>query len=146
MGLRTAKDWNQFLLRFFVALGIWEVASVTLRTLLFSVFYYDPNLKSFFIPISQVVWVGPIVADLLQVFFLGILVSLAKLSLPYGIIGGLLAGIVFSVAAYAAPALAISQFTGAFPAKIVWLWVFYQTVLTLAISLVFSFTSDEEEN
>ncbi|EPG65219.1 hypothetical protein EHQ27_04055 [Leptospira wolffii] len=144
MGLRTAKDWNQFLLRFFVALGIWEIASVTLRTLLFSVFYYDPNLKSFFVPVSQIVWVGPIVADLLQVFFLGVIVSLARPSLPYGIIGGLLVGMLFSVAAYAAPALAISQFTGAFPVKIVWLWVFYQTILTLITSLAFSFTAEEE--
>ncbi|PJZ66712.1 hypothetical protein CH371_00975 [Leptospira wolffii] len=144
MGLRTAKDWNQFLLRFFVALGIWEIASVTLRTLLFSVFYYDPNLKSFFVPVSQIVWVGPIVADLLQVFFLGVIVSLARPSLPYGIIGGLLVGMLFSVAAYAAPALAISQFTGVFPVKIVWLWVFYQTILTLITSLAFSFTAEEE--
>ncbi|MFB5650908.1 hypothetical protein ACE5IS_09710 [Leptospira wolffii] len=144
MGLRTAKDWNQFLLRFFVALGIWEIASVTLRTLLFSVFYYDPNLKSFFVPVSQIVWIGPIVADLLQVFFLGVIVSLARPSLPYGIIGGLLVGMLFSVAAYAAPALAISQFTGAFPVKIVWLWVFYQTILTLITSLAFSFTAEEE--
>ncbi len=144
MGLSTAKDWNQFLLRYFVALGIWEVASVTLRTLLFSVFYYDPNLKSFFTPVAQIVWIGPIVADLTQVFFLGIIVTLARPSLPYGIIGGLLAGFCFSIAAYAAPALSISQFTGAFPIKIVWLWVFYQTILTLISSLVFSFTSEEE--
>ncbi|TGK01482.1 hypothetical protein EHQ53_07665 [Leptospira langatensis] len=144
MGLRTTKDWNQFLLRFFVALGVWEVASVTLRTLLFSVFYYDPNLKNFFIPISQIVWVGPIVADLIQVFFLGLLVTLARPSLPYGLLGGLVAGLSFSIAAYAAPALAISQFTGAFPIKLLWLWVFYQSVLTLIGAFIFSFSSEEE--
>ncbi|WP_167882059.1 hypothetical protein [Leptospira semungkisensis] len=144
MGLRTTKDWNQFLLRFFVALGVWEIASVTLRTLLFSVFYYDPNLKNFFTPISQIVWVGPIVADLIQVFFLGILVTLARPALPFGLLGGLVAGFSFSIAAYAAPALAISQFTGVFPIKLLWLWVFYQSVLTFIGSFIFSFSSEED--
>ncbi|TGK37859.1 hypothetical protein EHO65_15215 [Leptospira andrefontaineae] len=144
MGLRTAKDWNQFLLRFFVALGIWEVASVSLRTLLFSTFYFDPNLKNFFVPMSQVFWIGPIVADILEVFFIGILASLVRPALPYGLLGGLLTGICFSIAAFVAPALAISQFTGAFPVKLVWLWVFYQSVLSILASFVFTFTSEED--
>ncbi|WP_210410818.1 hypothetical protein [Leptospira sarikeiensis] len=144
MGLRTTKDWNQFLLRFFVALGLWEVAAVSLRTLLFSVFYFDPSFKDFFIPFSQVFWLGPIAADFLQVFFIGILVSLVRPSLPYGLLGGLLVGICFSIAAFAAPALAISQFTGAFPVKLVWLWAFYQTVLSILSCFVFTFSAEEE--
>ncbi|EPG74325.1 hypothetical protein LEP1GSC058_3578 [Leptospira fainei serovar Hurstbridge str. BUT 6] len=145
MGLRNSKDWNRFLLRFFVAFGFWEVISVPLRTLLFSVFYYDPLFRSFFVPITEIFWIGPIAADLIQVFFVGLLITFARAALPIGILGGILAGFVFSVAAFVAPILSILHLTRAVPTQIAWLWVFYQSVLILIASLIYSYSSEEEE-
>ncbi|MCG6169553.1 hypothetical protein LFX25_17070 [Leptospira sp. FAT2] len=144
MSLRTAKDWNQFLLRLFIAFGFWEVISVPLRSLLFSRFYYDPAYKGFFQSVGMILWVGPIVADLIQVFFLGIIIRLAKDSLPTGIVGGLIVAICFSLAAYVGPAISILNFINALPSLIVWLWVFSQFLLTLISSLILAYTTDEE--
>ncbi|AYV55805.1 hypothetical protein [Leptospira kmetyi] len=144
MSLRTAKDWNQFLLRLFIAFGFWEVISVPLRSLLFSRFYYDPTYKGFFQSVGMILWVGPIVADLIQVFFLGILIRLAKDSLPTGIVGGLIVAICFSLAAYVGPAISILNFINVLPSLIVWLWVFSQFLLTLISSLILAYTTDEE--
>ncbi|XDD50089.1 hypothetical protein AB3N59_17260 [Leptospira sp. WS92.C1] len=144
MSLRTAKDWNQFLLRLFIAFGFWEVISVPLRSLLFSRFYYDPAYKSFFQSVGMILWVGPIMADLIQVFFLGILVRLSKDSLPVGIVGGLIVAVSFSLAAYVGPAISILNFINVLPSMIVWLWVFSQFLLTLISSLILAYTPDEE--
>ncbi|AXR60084.1 hypothetical protein [Leptospira mayottensis] len=144
MSLKTAKDWNQFLLRLFIAFGFWEVISVPLRSLLFSRFYYDSTYKNFFQSVGMILWVGPILADLVQVFFLGVLVRLAKDSLPVGIVGGLLVAICFSLAAYVGPAISILNFVNVLPSLIVWLWVFSQFLLTLLASLILTYSSDEE--
>ncbi|EMF80669.1 hypothetical protein LEP1GSC188_3695 [Leptospira weilii serovar Topaz str. LT2116] len=143
MSLKTAKDWNQFLLRLFIAFGFWEVISVPLRSLLFSRFYYDPSYKSFFQSVGMILWVGPILADLIQVFFLGTLIRLAKDSLPHGIVGGLIVAICFSLAAYVGPAISILNFINVIPSLIVWLWVFSQFLLTLLASLILTYTSEE---
>ncbi|EMS86299.1 hypothetical protein [Leptospira noguchii] len=144
MSLKTAKDWNQFLLRLFIAFGFWEVISVPLRSLLFSRFYYDPTYKNFFQSVGMILWVGPIVADLIQVFFLGIIIRLAKDSLPTGIVGGLIIAICFSLAAYVGPAISILNFVNVLPSMVVWLWVFSQFLLTLISSLILTYSSDEE--
>lgn len=145
MGLRNSKDWNRFLLRFFIAFGFWEVASVPLRTLLFSIFYYDPLYHFFFIPVAEVLWIGPIAADLIQVFFLGILITLTRANLPIGIVGGILVGFSFSIAAFAAPTLSVLHLTRAVPTQIAWLWVLYQSILVLVASLIYSYSSEDEE-
>ncbi|EKR74020.1 hypothetical protein [Leptospira noguchii] len=144
MSLKTAKDWNQFLLRLFISFGFWEVISVPLRSLLFSRFYYDPTYKNFFQSVGMILWVGPIVADLIQVFFLGIIIRLAKDSLPTGIVGGLIIAICFSLAAYVGPAISILNFVNVLPSMVVWLWVFSQFLLTLISSLILTYSSDEE--
>ncbi|EMN45668.1 hypothetical protein [Leptospira weilii] len=144
MSLKTAKDWNQFLLRLFIAFGFWEVISVPLRSLLFSRFYYDSIYKNFFQSVGMILWVGPILADLVQVFFLGILIRLAKDSLPGGIVGGLIVAICFSLAAYVGPAISILNFVNVLPNLIVWLWVFSQFLLTLISSLILTYSSSEE--
>ncbi|EKO62724.1 hypothetical protein LEP1GSC082_4434 [Leptospira kirschneri str. H2] len=144
MSLKTAKDWNQFLLRLFIAFGFWEVISVPLRSLLFSRFYYDPTYKNFFQSVGMILWVGPIVADLIQVFFLGMIIRLAKDSLPTGIVGGLIVAICFSLAAYVGPTISILNFINVLPSLVVWLWVFSQFLLTLISSLILTYSSDEE--
>ncbi|RHX92344.1 hypothetical protein [Leptospira stimsonii] len=144
MSLKTAKDWNQFLLRLFIAFGFWEVISVPLRSLLFSRFYYDPAYKSFFQSVGMILWVGPIVADLIQVFFLGILIRLSKESLPSGIVGGLIVAVCFSLAAYVGPAISVLNFINVLPNMIVWLWVFSQFLLTLISSLILTYSAEED--
>ncbi|AXX16962.1 hypothetical protein [Leptospira borgpetersenii] len=144
MSLKTAKDWNQFLLRLFIAFGFWEVISVPLRSLLFSRFYYDSIYKNFFQSVGMILWVGPILADLVQVFFLGVIVRLAKNSLPVGIVGGLIVAICFSLAAYVGPAISILNFVNVLPSLIVWLWVFSQFLLTLLASLILTYIAEEE--
>lgn len=144
MSLKTAKDWNQFLLRLFIAFGFWEVISVPLRSLLFSRFYYDSIYKNFFQSVGMILWVGPILADLVQVFFLGVIVQLAKNSLPVGIVDGLIVAICFSLAAYVGPAIYILNFVNVLPSLIVWLWVFSQFLLTLLASLIFTYIAEEE--
>ncbi|TGK35939.1 hypothetical protein EHQ12_08315 [Leptospira gomenensis] len=144
MSLRTAKDWNQFLLRLFIAFGFWEVISIPLRSLFFSRFYYDPAYKGFFQSVGMILWVGPIAADLIQVFFLGIIIRLAKDSLPTGIVGGLIVAICFSLAAYVGPAISILNFINVLPTTIVWLWVFSQFLLAFLASLILTYTTDEE--
>ncbi|EMN51295.1 hypothetical protein LEP1GSC088_4382 [Leptospira interrogans str. L1207] len=119
MSLKTAKDWNQFLLRLFIAFGFWEVISVPLRSLLFSRFYYDPTYKNFFQSVGMILWVGPIVADLIQVFFLGMIIRLAKDSLPTGIVGSLIIAICFSLAAHVGPAISILNFVNVLPNLII---------------------------
>ncbi|EMJ38735.1 hypothetical protein LEP1GSC079_0102, partial [Leptospira interrogans str. FPW1039] len=116
---------NQFLLRLFIAFGFWEVISVPLRSLLFSRFYYDPTYKNFFQSV-------------------GMIIRLAKDSLPTGIVGGLIIAICFSLAAYVGPAISILNFVNVLPNLIVWLWVFSQFLLTLISSLILTYSSDEE--
>lgn len=144
MSLKTVKDWNQFLLRLFIAFGFWEVISVPLRSLLFSRFYYDSTYKNFFQSVGMILWAGPIVADLILVFFLGMIIRLAKDSLSTGIVGGLIIAICFSLAAYVGLAISILNFMNILPNLIVWLWVFSQFLLTLISSLILTYSSDEE--
>ncbi|PJZ71226.1 hypothetical protein CH373_01560 [Leptospira perolatii] len=144
MGLHSTRDWNRFLLRFFIAFGFWEVISVPLRSLLFSAFYYDSSLRTFFTPVSEIQWIAPILSDLVQVFFLGIVVTLARSSFQFGIIGGIVTGISFSIAGFIAPVFGALQFTKSLPNKILWAWVFYQSALTLVGSLIYAIRSEDE--
>lgn len=77
-------------------------------------------------------------------FFLGMIIRLAKDSLPTGIVGGLIIAICFSLAAYVGPAISILNFVNVLPNLIVWLWVFSQFLLTFLSSLILTYIADEE--
>lgn len=145
MNLNTSKDWNQFLLRFLIAFAFWEVLAFPLRMLFFSKFYHDPSIESLFIRIADVYWLGPISAEFLGIFFLGLLFYLVKSGLPEGLVGGLLFGTVFSIAAFVAPVLFLTTLTQVAPAALWWIWVLFLTIQTITVSSIYSVSISDKE-
>lgn len=144
MSLKTSKDWNQFLVRFFLAFAFWEVIAFPLRVLFFSKFYHNPELQGLFVRIADVYWIGPIAADFIGIFALGLLYNLSKNSLPGGLVGGLLYGVLVSVFGFVAPTLFVSSLTYVAPVGLWWVWVMFLSLQTLVTSVVFSLSVSEE--
>jgi hypothetical protein len=138
MSLKTSDDWNQFLLRFLLAFAFWEVVAFPLRMLFFSKFYFDPSLSGIFVPMANVYWLGPIAADFLSIFALGALYFLCKRGLPEGLVGGLLFGTLFSLSAYVGPTLMLTTFLQIGNLPIWWIWVIFQTLQAITVSVIFS--------
>jgi predicted membrane-bound spermidine synthase len=144
MSLTTSKDWNQFLIRFIVAFAFWEVLAFPLRMLFFSKFYHDPSIQSMFIRIADVYWLGPIAADFLGIFALGFLYAFVKNGLPEGLVGGILFGFAFSIAAFVAPVLFVTSLTIIAPTALWWIWVLFLSMQTLVVSSVYSVSLSEK--
>lgn len=138
MSLKTSNDWNQFLVRFLLAFGFWEVVAFPLRMLFFSKFYFDPSLSNIFVPIANIYWLGPIAADFATIFTLGALYFLCKGGLPEGLVGGLLFGILFSISAYLGPVLILSTFLKIGSLPIWWVWVVFQSLQAITVSAIYS--------
>ncbi|MCG9873723.1 MAG: hypothetical protein MH321_02925 [Leptospiraceae bacterium] len=138
MSLKTSNDWNQFLVRFLLAFGFWEVVAFPLRMLFFSKFYFDPSLSSIFVPMANIYWIGPIAADFVTIFALGALYFLCKGGLPEGLVGGLLFGILFSISAYLGPVLILSTFLKIGSLPIWWVWVVFQSLQAITVSAIYS--------
>lgn len=137
--MKTAREWNQFLIRFLISFFFWEAISIPLRSLLFSRYYYDPTQTSFFIPMDEVNWLVLGIADFILIFFLGLISRFARKELPAGILGGILLGIVFSLAAFVGPTLALSALSATIPVFLLWIWVVYLSLLTLVSSCIFCY-------
>ncbi len=140
MSLKTSNDWNQFLIRFLLAFAFWEVIAFPLRMLFFSKFYYDPNLSGIFVSIANIYWLGPIAADFLSILTLGALYYLGRFSMPDGLVGGLLFGVLFSIAAYVGPILLLTTFLKIGSLPVWWIWVLFQSLQAIVVSVVYSLT------
>jgi len=145
MNFSSAGFWNQFLVRFVVSFSFWEVLGFPLRLIFFSKFYNDVVYKNFFVSISDIYWPIPVLAEFVFVFFLGLLIQFSKSSLPEGISGGILFGLVFSVASYFSAAIFFVNFTLVSP-SIIWVWAAYSGILTIIVSSVYTMGTENPEN
>lgn len=144
MSLTTSRDWNQFLIRFIVAFAFWEVLAFPIRMLFFSKFYHDPGIQNMFTRIADVYWLGPIAADFLGIFALGFLYSFVKNGLPDGLVGGILFGFSFSIAAFVAPILFVTSLTTIAPLGLWWIWVLFLSIQSITVSCIYSISFDKE--
>jgi len=113
--------------------------------LFFSKFYFDPSLRGIFVPVSDVYWIGPIAGDLIQTLFLAILYVYARPSLPNGLVGGILFGIVYAITANMGVTLVLTSLTNVAPTLIWWVWAGFQTLYAIIAGSVFSIGWDEED-
>ncbi|MDZ4725422.1 MAG: hypothetical protein SH817_04655 [Leptospira sp.] len=145
MNSPKTETWNRILVRFLLAFAFWEAISIPLRMLFFSKFYFDPSLRGIFVPVSDVYWIGPIAGDLIQTLFLAILYVYARPSLPNGLVGGILFGIVYAITANMGVTLVLTSLTNVAPTLIWWVWAGFQTLYAIIAGSVFSIGWDEED-
>jgi len=129
--------WNHLLIRFIISFAFWEAFSLPVKMLFFSKFYYMPAVKSIFVPIVDIYWLGPVFADFIQIFFTGVLYYLAKPSLPEKFAGGFLFGIVLA-GVFAGLTIFILSFTTVFPTQMVWVWCLYEALLSVSVAVIYS--------
>ena len=146
MSLKSSNDWNHYLLRFLLAFAFWEVLAFPLRLLFFSKFYHDPSLSRIFISISDVYWLGPILADFIGIFALGAAYFIGRGGFPVGLVGGLLFGFTFSIAAYFAPTLLLTSVTSIVPNNLWWVWVSFLSLQAITVSIVYSISFDDNDD
>ena len=137
----NSKVWNHILIRFLVSLAFWEALSFPLKMLFFSKFYYSNDFKSFFTPVTDINWIIPAIADMIQIFATGLIVSLARPSLPEKLAGGFLAGLILS-GIFVGITLFIQSFTSLFPTEFLWMWCLYEVFLSLTVAIIYTVESD----
>jgi len=142
--LNTEK-WNRILVRFLLAFSFWEAVSIPLRMLFFSKFYFDPNFKGIFVPITDVFWIAPVFSDLVFTLSFGVLYSLIKDSLPQGLVGGFLVGILVSIIGFVSPMLWTLSLTNFAPVVLVWVWVAYYAIFTTVTAVIYSVGWNSED-
>lgn len=145
MNSLNAEKWNRILVRFLLAFSFWEAVSIPLRMLFFSKFYFDPNFKGIFVPITDVFWLAPVFSDLVFTLSFGVLYSLIKDSLPQGLVGGFLVGIVISIIGYVSPMLWTLSLTNFAPSILVWVWVAYYAIFTTVTAVIYSVGWNSED-
>lgn len=145
MSSLNTEKWNRILVRFLLAFSFWEAVSIPLRMLFFAKFYFDPTLKSIFVPITDVFWLGPVFSDLTFTLAFGFLYALMKESLPQGLVGGFLVGILVSIIGFVSPMLWTLSLTNFAPTQLVWVWVAYYSLFTISTAVIYSVGWKEEE-
>lgn len=135
MSFQSTRFWNQFLVRYLIAFSFWEALGVPLRILFFAKLYGDSTYKTLFVPLGDLYWPLPFLADLIQVFFIGLISNSARKNLPDGIAGGFLFGIFFSIASYVSIAVLLLTFTmiPAFPLTVMASVLSIQTIIVTVI-------------
>lgn len=136
---------NRILIRFLLAFAFWETVSIPLRMLFFSKFYFDPLLKGIFVPVADIYWIGPIAGDLIQTLFLAFMFAYSRASLPNGLIGGILFGLVYSMTAFVGMTLVLSNLTNIVPTSLWWIWVGYETLYAIIVGSIFSIGWETDE-
>lgn len=129
--------WNNLLIRFIISFAFWEAFSLPVKMLFFSKFYYMAEFKSIFVPIIDIYWIGPVFADIIQIFFTGILYSLAKPSLPEKFAGGFLFGLAMA-GIFAGITIFTLSFTTVFPPQMLWVWSLYEALLSITVAVIYS--------
>lgn len=138
------ETWNRILVRFLLAFAFWEAIAIPLRMLFFSKFYFEPSLKGIFVPVADVYWIGPIAGDLVQTLFLAILYVYARESLPKGLVGGILFGLIYAITSALGTTLVLSNLTQVAPTLLWWVWACFQTIYAMTVGSIFSIGWDEE--
>ncbi|MCE9500637.1 MAG: hypothetical protein K8R21_09080 [Leptospira sp.] len=145
MKINSPGFWNQFLLRFIVAFSFWEVLGFPFRLVFFSKFYNDDLYRNFFVSVQDIYWPVPILAESVFVFFLGLLIQLSRHSLPEGISGGFVFGLIFSVCSYFSAAVFFVNFTQ-ISSAVIWVWALYSAILTIIVSGVYTIGVENSED
>ncbi|MBM9590366.1 hypothetical protein JWG41_07915 [Leptospira sp. 201903075] len=145
MSSLNTEKWNRILVRFLLAFSFWEAVSIPLRMLFFSKFYFDPNFKGTFILITDVFWLAPVFSDLVFTLSFGVLYSLIKDSLPEGLVGGFLVGILVSIIGFVSPMLWTLSLTNFAPPVLVWVWVAYYAIFTTITAVIYSVGWNSED-
>lgn len=96
-------------------------------------------------PLGDIYWIGPIVADLIQSLFFGVLYGFAQPGLPKGISGGLLFGISFAICAYVAPAFYCYNLMQIQPSNLWWVWAGFQSVFAVTAGMINSLGWEERD-
>lgn len=91
-----------------------------------------------FVPITDVFWLGPVFSDLSFTLAFGFLYVLMKESLPQGLVGGFLVGILVSIIGFVSPMLWTLSLTNFAPSALVWVWVAYYSIFTISTAVIYS--------